>query len=115
MQIYAKLRARMKDLLADARQISLTADIWSKPNMVSSYLGVTAHFFGSNNKRNRMVLAIKPMEKRHTGAHILEVLLSILNEWSINPEKVLKIVTDNGANMLKGTVSLVHDLLPLGH
>ena len=32
-------------LLSKAVIISISADIWSKPGMTASFLGVTAHFF----------------------------------------------------------------------
>ena len=38
-------KANIGPYLQDARKASITADIWSKKGLTSSYMGITAHFF----------------------------------------------------------------------
>jgi hypothetical protein len=44
------------------------------------------------------------MEERHTSAYISEVLTKACQEWHIPQTKILGVVTDNGANMVKPCV-----------
>ena len=41
-----ELKGSIQQHLLAAQRISLCADIWSKKGLTSSYLGITAHFFG---------------------------------------------------------------------
>ena len=41
------------------------------------------------------------MPSPHTGDAILEVVSNVLSDWDIMPNKVGRIITDNGSNMIK--------------
>ena len=43
--VHIELRAKMSCFIQEANKISLTADLWSKKGLTSSYLGITGHFF----------------------------------------------------------------------
>ena len=45
------MKANIRRVLSAAQKVSLCADIWTKKGMTSSYLGVTAHFFGRQDHR----------------------------------------------------------------
>lgn len=42
---FIHLKDKILSLFSNAVKISMCADIWSKPGMTASFLGVTAHFF----------------------------------------------------------------------
>ena len=63
--------------------ISICADIWSKPGMTASFLGVTAHFFTpDSNKRYSVCVALR-FPSPDTGVRIAELLQRIVAEREI--------------------------------
>ena len=79
--IYNHLREIIQSLLSKAVIISICADIWSKPGMTASFLGVTAHFFTpDSNKRHYHCTKISIP---HTDVRIVEFLQRIVAEWEI--------------------------------
>ena len=68
---------------------------------MSSYLGVTAHFYCSkDHRRHNVTIAVHRMQLNHTGENIRELVESVLEEWEIPPSKISAILTDNGSNMI---------------
>uniref|UniRef100_A0A1X7U5U4 DUF659 domain-containing protein n=1 Tax=Amphimedon queenslandica TaxID=400682 RepID=A0A1X7U5U4_AMPQE len=87
--------------LNNAVAISLCADIWSKTGMSASVLGVTAHFFTLNsNKRHSICIALKRFPSPHTGTRIAELIRNIVDGWELPREKLFRVLTDNGSNMV---------------
>lgn len=67
--------------MSEARKVSLYADIWSKKELTSSYLGVTAHCFsGKDHRRHVVILCVKGM---HTAQHVREIIEEVLGEWQL--------------------------------
>lgn len=94
------MKLKVEASLAEARKISLCADIWSKKGMSSSYLGMTAHFFSQCDHRHQVTLAVRRLPHPHTGSNIRDATESILEEWGIPLSRVRVIITDNGSNMV---------------
>ena len=44
-EVLVDCKANISPYLQDARKASITADIWSEKGLMSSYMGITAHFF----------------------------------------------------------------------
>ena len=85
-----------------AQRISLCADVWFKKGLTSSYLGITAHFFGrKDHQRHHVTLAVRRFHHPHTGERVREIVQEVLTEWNIPLRKVFTISTDNGSNMLR--------------
>ena len=73
------MKERIEVFLSQSQKISLCADIWTKKGMTSSYLGITAHFFSSfDRKRHQVTLAVRKMPHPHNAEHILEVTETLL-------------------------------------
>lgn len=110
--IMVEMKQKIKALLQTARKINLTADIWSKKGMSSSFLGVTAHFFNrKDHKRYTLTLSVRLFETPHTGYRILRLLKTILSEYDIGIKSIGIILTDNGSNMIKAfNADLLHNL-----
>lgn len=89
--------------------ISLTCDIWTSITM-ESYIGITAHFIDDKWQLCYLTLDIQPMPHPHTGTAIKDTLLTVINGFSIQ-HKISSIVTDNGANMIKGSNLLAEEVL----
>lgn len=64
-------------------------------------LGMTFHFLRGTEIVS-IDIAIKQLKQRHTAQYLGETMMSILDlgEWNIEPEKILSVVTDDGANMI---------------
>ena len=110
--IMVEIKQKIKALLQTARKINLTADIWSKKGMSSSFLGVTAHFFNrKDHKRYTLTLSVPLFETPHTGYRILRQLNIILSEYDIGIKRIGIVLTDNGSNMIKAfNADLLHNL-----
>jgi hypothetical protein len=78
-------------------------DVWTESNKTQSFLGITVHFL-KNIAMSSATIGAFPMEERHTSAYISEVLTKACREWHIPQTKILGVVTDNGANMVKPCV-----------
>ena len=48
-----------------------------------------------------VVLNVKKIKHPHTGDSLKEVIINAQGQWSLDTNKILMLVTDNGANVLK--------------
>lgn len=100
-KVVIELKAKIGSYLEEASKVSITADLWSKKGLTSSYLGITAHFFSrKDNRKHSATLAVRRMTSAHTGLHIREAVDSVLSEWDIHPSKIIASITDNGSNII---------------
>ena len=94
--VFTELRAKLASSLQYAHLISICADIWSKPGMTASFLGVTAHYFShQDNHRHSITLAVL-----HTADRVFEAVEGIISLWEIPRSKIFRAFTDNGSNMI---------------
>lgn len=98
---YNKIRTQLTDILGQVKYVSVTTDIWTSDSN-RAYISVTCHFT-FNNKIMNSVLNVKEIPEAHTGQNIASALLDCFNEWGIN-EKIVTIVSDNGANIKNAIV-----------
>ena len=91
------------------RKLTLCLDEWTKVGLSGAFLGISACMFDpSSHKAVHATLSLHQIQHPHTGEMLSECLLRTMKEWTIAPNKVLLIVTDNGANMVKA-VRLLQD------
>lgn len=89
---------QLRSLLAVARRVTICMDSWTKKGLTASFLGISACFFDQSSERPiHAFLSLMEIKHPHTG----EKLAECLKKWDICPEKVLLVVTDNGANIIK--------------
>ena len=86
--------------------MTIGLDGWSKKNLSNSFLGITACFFipakdDVGAKVAHVVLNVTELSHPHTGEHLADSLESCFSEWGIRKDKILFLVTDNGANVVK--------------
>ena len=101
--MYTNLRQRLfKDLHSDDKSsISFTTDIWSRDGG-ESFISWTAHYINSEFCREERVLQVCPFPGSHTADAIAEMILKLLDGWSIEKSRVHTVVRDNAANMVAG-------------
>ncbi|XP_025208312.1 uncharacterized protein LOC112603786 [Melanaphis sacchari] len=63
-----------------------------------AYITVTSHFI-FNDHLYSPVIATREIPEVYTGLNIAALLSNILIEWRIKDDKVVTIVSDNGANI----------------
>ncbi|XP_022825647.1 zinc finger BED domain-containing protein 4-like [Spodoptera litura] len=97
--LYEEVKTATKiSVSEDASSICLTTDIWTSRNN-DSYLAITGHYIDRNYNLQSVLLECKVLEKSHTGVHLAEEIKNVTQDWSIPSEKVLLVVSDNGANI----------------
>ncbi|KAK7122932.1 hypothetical protein R3I94_019901 [Phoxinus phoxinus] len=80
--------------------LAFTTDCWS--GETESLMSLTCHFINSDWERKQVVLNVKAMSGSHTGEYISKMFLSMLKHWDITPDRVVLVLRDSGANMIKG-------------
>ena len=77
-------------------------DGWTKRGMLSSFLGISACFFDTTeNGPKHALLNLHQLQHPHTGEMLAQCLTSTLQQWKISRDKLLVVVSDNGANIVK--------------
>ncbi|XP_065130356.2 zinc finger BED domain-containing protein 4-like [Paramisgurnus dabryanus] len=102
-QIYSQVVTRIKQLISvenAGNSITFTTDCWS--GSTEALMSLTAHFIDENWNRVQTVLNVKAMSGSHTGEYIGQMFLTMLEEWNIDTQRVLLVLRDSGANMVKG-------------
>ncbi|KAL3972490.1 A-kinase anchor protein 18 [Sarotherodon galilaeus] len=83
-------KQKLKELIKEARKLTLCVDGWSKRGLRASFMGV-----------HHALLNLHRLEHLHTGEAIARCIDQTLEKWAVGKEKVLLVVTDNGANIVK--------------
>ena len=74
----------------------MTSDLWT--SIISEgYTCLTAHYVNENWELKNIILNFCHMPPPHTGTHLLEKILSFLEEWGIE-KKIFPITLDNTSN-----------------
>lgn len=106
---FQQLSVKLKGVLSHARKVTICLDGWSKKNLSSSFLGISACYFDvTSGKPQHAFLNLNSIQHPHTGEMLADCITRSLHQWGITREQVLLVVTDNGANMAKA-VRLVRD------
>lgn len=108
-KMYVKEAGNFKAIMSQVSNICLTTDIWTDIKM-NSMIGVTVHGL-FESKQFCGTVGVFKLTQAHTAAHISEVLVNSLAEFSINKENIIAVVTDNGANIVKA----IHDIFGKNH
>ncbi|VVC28107.1 Ribonuclease H-like domain [Cinara cedri] len=70
-----------------------------RDNVRKKFLGCN-RTFPENISLKSFCLTVTELKEWHTGQYISEQLENILSDWEINQEKIVSVVTDNGANVV---------------
>ncbi|XP_047039336.1 zinc finger BED domain-containing protein 4-like [Helicoverpa zea] len=97
--LYDVMVLKTRQDIENVGYISLTCDIWTETMTMTSYLGVTAHYYHQNELKAK-VLATVELDERHTAIYIAHNLDNICDSFNITKEKITSVVTDNAANMI---------------
>ena len=93
---------KLKEVLSSCRRVTICLDGWTKKGLSSSFLGISACFYDpKSNSAQHALLNLNLLEHPHTGEMLSKCLEESLKKWEIPEAKVMLIVSDNGANMVK--------------
>lgn len=97
---YEALSNIIKNQFSAIEHLSLTTDIWTDTLNVKSFLGVTSHFI-FNNKHKSITVGVTELDERHTSQYLETWLIKIVEDWKINKDSIVVVVSDSGANIKK--------------
>uniref|UniRef100_A0A8C5QMC0 BED-type domain-containing protein n=1 Tax=Leptobrachium leishanense TaxID=445787 RepID=A0A8C5QMC0_9ANUR len=116
-RIHDKVMQKVKTMLQPenaGNALSFTTDCWTGPT--ESLMSLTCHFIDAGWTRRQLVLNTKVMQGSHTGEYIKEMFLGMLDDWAISKDRVMLVLRDSGANMVKGMrLAEVSDLSCMAH
>lgn len=95
----------MRDKLSTVEHLCLTTDVWTDTLNTRSYLGVTVHFT-LEAKLISIVIGLTELFERHTSDYLGQWLLDICDQWHIERNNIIAVVTDNGANIMKAVSNI---------
>lgn len=81
---------------------------------INSYLTVTAHMYGNDFKLKTFVMTTEKLDKNHSAQCIHEILKKILENWNIT-NKVIAVVTDSRANIIKADIKKLEGIHNVQH
>lgn len=99
------IRKRISEEL-QGRFFSLKLDIASR--LDRSVLAINAQFIDKDSLQIR-TLAVTELTRAHTGEYIKEVVLSVLDRYSLSANQVYTITTDNARNMIKAVENMSNE------
>lgn len=91
--------------ISEARNYTLTTDVWTDSNTSKSYLGLTVHYLWEK-KIESGTFGVEPLTESHTSAYLSERIAKVCLEWNIDLTKVNTVVSDNAENIVKAIKDL---------
>ncbi|XP_061704198.1 zinc finger BED domain-containing protein 4-like [Cydia pomonella] len=101
-KIYEKVKLCVKKDIDQAKAVSVTTDMWTCTDNVTSFLSFTAHWLNAELAAQHRVLQMCNFTGQHTAEKIRASLETMAESWDLG-SKVHIIVRDNGPNIVKAT------------
>ena len=94
--------SKIKSLVKDCEFLTCATDLWTTKNMSNSFMALTCNFYDKNsNKAFDILLGLELINEKHSSENIKKVIQKLYLKYEIENENVLRIITDNGSNMVK--------------
>ena len=106
---YGDLRERLISLLNSLDGVAITTDLWSSSANVA-YATYSGHFLDAEWKLRTVCLDNKSFPERHTADYISASTKSVLEDLSVDLNKLSAVVSDQAANMVCAWRILESDL-----
>jgi len=94
---YGVEKANVISELKDVPKLAITSDGWTSLRQ-DHYLTVTVHYTSQGSVKQK-VLHTRPVYKSQTGEVVAEEISDILEEFEIEPIKIVAVTVDNAGNM----------------
>ncbi|XP_071581127.1 E3 SUMO-protein ligase ZBED1-like [Temnothorax nylanderi] len=103
---YEILKDLFRENIQKASSYTLTCDNWTDVAN-QSYLGVTIHYLGADYEMKNRNLGLLPLDESHTSDYLLDSLLKIVEDFDVDLNKVMAVVSDSAANIKSAVARLV--------
>ena len=98
--MYTHKGMKTEKVLSSSQYFSVTIDIWTAQHSTRSYISLTVHCATSLwELASYCLLTTKELPGEHTATNISTAIQEMLNDWNIETEKVVAVVTDNAKNV----------------
>src|ERR1700712_326274 len=87
---------KILSLLPPEAKLSIALDCWTSP-FQQAFMAITGYFVDQDWNYHEILLGFLPIHGQHTGAHLSETLLELLQQHDI-VNRVIAITTDNASN-----------------
>jgi hypothetical protein len=87
---------KILSLLPTNAKLSIALDCWTSP-FQQAFMAITGYFVDKDWNYHEILLGFLPIHGQHTGAHLSETLLELLQQHDI-VNRVIAITTDNASN-----------------
>ncbi|KAG6995755.1 hypothetical protein G7Y79_00042g078600 [Physcia stellaris] len=97
LELYKEDQKRVRYILHNAMSdIHITCDAWSSPNHLNLY-GIVSHFVNEDMQQQTLLLALKKVQKTHSGENLTQIVLQTLDDYEIR-NNLSYFVMDNAKN-----------------
>ena len=93
--MYTCKRAKTENVLSSIQYCSVTTDNWTAQYSTRSYISLTVHCVTSSWELASYCLSTKELPGEHAATNISTVIQEMVNDWNIDTDKVIAVVTDN--------------------
>jgi hypothetical protein len=84
-KLFKRTKAKIAELVANARHVVIGMDIWTKKSLSASYLGISGCFYSPQLRHAvHVLLNLHQIGHPHTGDMIAEKFEATLTEWGIS-------------------------------
>jgi len=97
---YESADVKLKELVSRARQLTVCLDEWTKKSLTASFLGISCCFYDPVDSITRHIV-LKVLSRYNILKQVKDAVTETLSEWNTDSTKVLMLVTDNCANVVK--------------
>ena len=96
------LTRKLRDLISEGRRFTTCLDGWTQTYCALFRNFCLVFFRNKSEKPIHALLNLYLVKHPRTGEQTSDCLEKCLKQWNISGEKVLLVILDNGANMVKG-------------
>lgn len=89
--------------------LTLKSNTWTVDMHTKSFMGITIHFI-KDSKLISANIGITELCESHTAVYIGSQLTETLGTWEINTNKIVTVVTDNAANIVKALEEYIWEI-----
>ncbi|EFQ89361.1 hypothetical protein PTT_14415 [Pyrenophora teres f. teres 0-1] len=111
IRLFDWLRPRVvHELSQSLSKIHISFDGWTTKGGKRGFLGIVAHYVNSDGKLRDLPIALPQLTGAHSGDRLAEVVLSILEQFSISERTLGYFVLDNASNNDTAVAAIAHEL-----
>jgi len=100
-EMYDTVMASVQADIDKAKFVSFTTDTWTAQTTTTSFMNLTAHWIDDSFARKSAILHCEKFDGQHTGGRLAEAILTMMNKWKIDKQRVHLVLRDGATNIVK--------------